>query len=384
MNNFEYQNPVKIVFGKGQIAKLKELIPSNANILITCGGGSIKQNGVYEQVIAALAGFRYHEFWGIEPNPKYETLMKAVEVVRNEDITFLLAVGGGSVLDGTKFIANASLAPKGEEWNILKGKYIPTNGVALASVLTLPATGSEMNAGAVITRLESKEKLAFHSPFSYPKFSVLDPETTFSLSQTQRANGVVDAFVHVIEQYLTYSVNSPIQDRFAESILRTLIDESQTYCAENNYDTAANVMWASTVALNGLIAVGVVTDWATHVIGHEITMLHGVDHARTLAIVLPSLLKVQKEQKREKLIAYAKHVWHICEGSDDDKITQAIDKTENFFRNLGIFTKLSEYNIPQTTIAEIASRLNDRGWRALGERKDITPAKVQEILTLAF
>jgi NADP-dependent alcohol dehydrogenase len=384
MNNFEYQNPVKIVFGKGQIAKIKELIPADANILITCGGGSIKQNGVYNQVVAALEGFKFQEFWGIEPNPKYETLMKAVEIVRNENITFLLSVGGGSVLDGTKFIANASLAPKGEEWNILKGKYIPTNGVALASVLTLPATGSEMNAGAVITRLETKEKLAFHSLFSYPKFSVLDPETTFSLSQTQRANGVVDAFVHVIEQYLTYPVNSPIQDRFAESILRTLIDEANVYCSDNEYNTAANVMWASTVALNGLIAVGVVTDWATHVIGHEITMLHGVDHGRTLAIILPSLLKVQKEQKREKLIGFAKHVWHICEGSEDEKIAQAIDKTENFFRSLGVMTKLSEYNIPQTTINEITTRLNDRGWRALGERKDITPAKIEEILTLAF
>ncbi len=384
MNNFEYQNPVRIVFGKGQIAKIKDYIPSNAKVLITCGGGSIKQNGVYEQVITALSGFDYKEFWGIEPNPRYETLMKAVEVVRNENITFILAVGGGSVVDGTKFIANAALAPKGQEWNILKGKYIPLTAVPLATVLTLPATGSEMNAGAVISRNETVEKLAFHSPFSYPKFSVLDPETTFSLSARQRANGVVDAFVHVTEQYLTFPQNAPIQDRFAEGILLTLIENGKKYCTENEYDTAANIMWASTLALNGLISVGLVTDWATHVIGHELTVLQGLDHGQTLAVVLPSLLKVQKEQKAEKLLRFAKNVWHICEGTDSEKINLAITKTEEFFRELGIKTKLTEYEIPQTISHEISERLKVRGWKLLGDRKDITPEKVEEILNFCF
>jgi len=384
MNNFEYQNSVRIIFGKGEISKIKEHIPVNANILITCGGGSIKSNGVYQQVVEALKNHTFQEFWGIEPNPKYETLMKAVEIVRAEKIDLLLAVGGGSVIDGTKFIANAAFAPVGQEWNILKGTYVSKQAVKLASVLTLPATGSEMNAGAVISRVETKEKLAFHSPFSYPDFSVLDPETTFSLSERQRANGVVDAFVHVVEQYLTYPVNTPIQDKFAESILTTLIEESKAYISTNNYETAANIMWASTVALNGVIAVGVVSDWATHVIGHEITMLHGVDHGRTLAIVLPSLLKVQKEQKREKLLRFAKYVWGICEGTEDEMINAGIEKMESFFRSLGVMTKLTEYEIPESTIDEISNRLKDRGWKGLGEHKDINPEKVKQILQLSF
>ncbi len=267
---------------------------------------------------------------------------------------------------------------------MVKGKYEIKEAIPLASVITLPATGSEMNMGAVVTRLETNEKLAFLNELSYPQFSVLDPEVTFSLSERQRANGIVDSFVHVLEQYLTYPVNSPLQDKISEGILTTLIDESEVYCKENNYETAANVMWASTLALNGLIRIGVVSDWATHMIGHEITMLHGVDHAQTLAIVLPSLLKVQKEQKREKLLRFAKYVWNICEGTDDEQIDQVIEKTEEFFRSLGVKTKLSEYDIPKTTIKEIATRLEERGWDGLGEHADISPAKVEEILTMAF
>lgn len=384
MENFEYKNPVKIIFGKGEIAKLTENIPANANILMTCGGGSIKKNGVYNQVSEALKNAKVTEFWGIEANPKYETLMKAVEIVRNNKIDFLLAVGGGSVLDGTKFIAAASLAPKGKEWDILKGTYEVKNAVKLASVLTLPATGSEMNANSVVSRLETNEKLAFSTPHCFPQFSILDPETTFSLSERQRVNGVVDAFVHVCEQYLTYDVNSPLQNKTAEAVLTTLVENSKKYVEENDYETAANIMWASTVALNGQLAVGVPSDWATHGIGHEITAFHGVDHARTLAIVQPSLLKVQKQEKKDKLLRLAKYVWGICEGSEEEIIDKGIAKTEEFYRSLGVKTKMSEYDIPKSTVKLIAERFKKRAWPGLGERKDISPDKIEQILTMAY
>ena len=343
MYNFEYQNPVKVIFGKGEIAKVGKNIPEGSKILITYGGGSIFKNGVYDQVKESIKGFEVLEFGGIEPNPHYETLMKAVEIVRKENISFLLSVGGGSVIDGTKFIAAAACYEGTDPWDILSKRAPVKAAVPHGAVLTLPATGSEMNAGAVITRVETKEKLAFGSPKVMPLFSVLDPETIYSLPEKQIANGIVDAFVHVIEQYLTFPVNSPIQDRFAESILKTLIEEGPKVIADKtNYDAAANFMWSATMALNGLIGAGVPQDWATHMIGHELTAFHGIDHARTLAIVLPGVMKIEREQKKAKLLQYGERVWGILDGTDEERINQTIAKTVAFFESLGVQTKLPD------------------------------------------
>ncbi len=382
MENFVFYNPVKILFGKGQIANIAEEIPADAKILITYGGGSIKTNGVYEQVKSALAGRDVIEFGGIEPNPHLETLLKAVELVRNKGINFLLAVGGGSVLDGTKFIA-AAVPFVGNPWDIL-AKNAPVNAaIPFGAVLTLPATGSEMNTNSVVTKWETQEKLFFASPLVYPRFSVLDPETTFSLPVRQISNGIVDAFTHVMEQYLTYPVNAPLQDRMAESILKTLIDEGpKTLANLQDYDARANVMWSATLALNGLIGAGVPQDWTTHMIGHELTALHGLDHAQTLAIVLPSTLAIRRDRKWQKLLQYAEQVWDIVDGTEEERVTEAIAKTRNFFESIGVPTRLSNYGVGLDTIPTIIERFEKRGFVALGEHQDVNPQVVEQILTL--
>jgi NADP-dependent alcohol dehydrogenase len=380
MENFDFFNPVKILFGKGKIAELGNHIPKGAKILMTYGGGSIKKNGVYDQVMEALKDYNITEFGGIEPNPHFETLMKAVEIVRNEGIDFLLPVGGGSVLDGTKFIAAAAYYEGEDEWDILAKRAEITKAVDLGAVLTLAATGSEMNSGGVITKAATKEKLAFGNPLLFPKFSVLDPETTYSLPMRQITNGIVDAYVHVMEQYLTYPVNSPVQDRFAEGLLLTLIEEGPKAMASEtpDYENRANLMWAATMALNGLIGMGVKSDWATHMIGHELTAFHGIDHGVTLAIVLPGLLTKLKEQRGEKLLQYAERIWNITEGTDEERKTLAIQKTEEFFQSVGIATRLGDHNVGQDSIDIISKRFIERGY--VGMLPDVAAADVAEIL----
>lgn len=382
MNNFNFYNPVKILFGKGKIAELGRNIPKNARILMTYGGGSIYKNGVYEQVKEALKNFTVVEFGGIEPNPRYETLMKAVDVVKSENIDFLLAVGGGSVLDGTKFIAAAALYEGEFAWDIVAKQIVVGKALPIGAVLTLAATGSEMNSGGVVTREATQEKFAFSSPELFPRFSVLDPTVTYSLPPRQVANGIVDAYVHVMEQYLTYPVNSPVQDRFAEGILLTLIEEGlkAVNTETPDYENRANLMWAATMALNGLIGVGVKSDWSTHMIGHELTAFHGLDHAVTLAIVLPGVLRLMKDKRREKLLQYASRVWNINQGTDEEKIETAIQHTESFFRQVGIATRLSEHNLGQDTIDRIVDRFTQRKMRAVGAQQDVSIANVGELL----
>ncbi len=382
MYNFEYKNPVKIIFGKDTISKVANEVPKNAKVLLTYGGGSIKRTGVYEQVKTALKNIDLIEFGGIEVNPHYETCMKAAEIVKAENIDFLLSVGGGSVLDATKFIAAAALYENGDPWDILSKPETAEieNAIAIGAVLTLPATGSEMNGNSVITKFETLEKFAFSSPKVMPQFSILDPECVFTLPDKQVANGVVDAFIHVIEQYLTFEVNSPIQDRFAESILTTLIEEGPKVLADrNDYEPAANFMWSATMALNGLIGSGVPQDWATHQIGHELTALHGIDHARTLAIILPGLMHIKRTNKNDKLLQFGERIWGITQGNDDDKIDAAIVKTVKFFETLGVPTTLHEYGVPEETIGVITARFEKRGAK-LGEKADIDFKEVGEIL----
>jgi NADP-dependent alcohol dehydrogenase len=380
MENFDFYNPVNVLFGKGKIAEINKHISKDAKILMTYGGGSIKKNGVYDQVMNALEGYDIKEFGGIEPNPHFETLMKAVEIVREEKIDFLLAVGGGSVVDGTKFIAAAAYYEGDDEWDILAKRGKINKAVDLGAVLTLAATGSEMNSGGVVTKAATQEKLAFGHPLLFPKFSVLDPETTNSLPMRQITNGIVDAYVHVMEQYLTYPVNSPVQDRFSEGIMLTLIEEGpKAIAAETpDYENRANLMWAATMALNGLIGVGVKSDWATHMIGHELTAFHGIDHAVTLAIVLPGLLNQLKEQRGEKLLQYAERVWNITEGTEEERKMLAIAKTEEFFNQVGVKTRLSEHNVGQDSIDTIVKRFQERGY--VGMLPDVTAGDVAEIL----
>lgn len=384
MDNFTFHNPTRIHFGRGQIARVGEELPADAKVLLLAGGGSIKANGVYAQVIAALGERTVFEHWGVEANPDFDTLMPAVELCRREHITWVLAVGGGSVLDGAKFVC-AAVPYAGDPWQILvdTGASVKS-ALPLGTVLTLPATGSEANGASVISRRALTAKLHFISPRVFPVFSVLDPETTFSLPARQVANGIGDAFCHVMEQYLTYPAEAAVQDQFAESVLRVLISEGPKALQNpTDYAARANLVWAATCALNGFIGVGVPQDWATHMIGHELTALHDIDHARTLAIVMPSLIEAQQETKRAKLLQYAARVWGLTDGAESDRIAGAIHRTRSFYESIGLPTRLSAYDVSADVGATVAQRLAQRGLTAIGEHGDLTPERIEALLRAA-
>jgi NADP-dependent alcohol dehydrogenase len=375
MQNFVFRNPTRIVFGKGTIPQLGHLVPTDVPVLLLCGGGSIRNNGVYDQVSSSLAQHQVHEFWGITPNPLYETCLEALELVRAEKIGFLLSVGGGSVLDAAKFIAAAARFENGDPWQILSDGAEVHDALPVGAVLTLPATGSEANGNAVISRESTREKLPFGSEQVYPVFSILDPETTFSLPRKQIRNGVIDAFVHVVEQYATYDTHAPVQDRVAEGVLQTLVEVGATTLNEpRNYEARAAFMWSATVALQGLIGAGVAQDWSTHMIGHELTAFYGVDHAESLAIVLPGVWRAQLETKHGKLAQMGQRVFGV-QGPE-----AAIAATEDFFKSLEMPLRLGEYGIDaEDAVAKVTARFEQRRSR-LGERRDITPRRVAEIL----
>jgi NADP-dependent alcohol dehydrogenase len=388
MLNFELYNPVNYIFGKGQTEKLTTLVPKDAKILVAYGGGSIFKNGVYDQVKTALTGFDFIEFGGIEPNPRFETLMKAVHIIREQKITFILAVGGGSVIDGVKFIS-AAVNFEGEEADILKKRILFTDlskVIPFGTVLTLPATGSEMNSGAVVTIGATQEKLTLGGSALFPIFSIVDPTVIVSLPKRQLQNGVVDAFTHVMEQYMTYKHDALLQDRLAESILQTLIEVGPSVVENpSDYKLASNFVWSATMALNGLIQKGVPSDWATHMIGHELTALYEIDHARTLAIIGPNLYKVMFETKKEKLAQYGQRVWNLTGDSTDAIAHQAIEKTVEFFHTMGMKTKLSENTENYKETADfIVNRFEERGWLAMGEKQNITLEKVREIVEMSY
>jgi NADP-dependent alcohol dehydrogenase len=383
MQNFTLHNPTRILFGQGRIADISQEIPPGARILITYGGGSVVKTGTLNEVKAALKDYTVFEFAGIEPNPTYETLMQAVELARREQIDFLLAVGGGSVIDGTKYIA-AAIPFAGEPWDILAKHAEIKSAIPFGCVLTLPATGSEMNNFSVVSRRASHDKLAFASPLVFPRFSVLDPSKTYTLPPRQVANGVVDAFVHITEQYLTYPADAKVQDRFAEGLLLTLIEEGPKALQEpENYAVRANLMWTATLALNGLIGAGVPQDWATHMLGHELTALHGLDHAQTLAVVLPAMLQVRRDEKREKLLQYAERVWGLREGDQEARIDHAIKYTRQFFESLQVSTRLSDYGIGSEAIPALVAQLQRHGMTALGEHQNLDIARLQQVYELA-
>lgn len=386
MNNFDLYNPTRYLFGKGQTEKLLTLIPEGAKVLMLYGGGSIKKNRVYDQVTSALSNHELMEFGGIEPNPQFSTLMKALEIIKTKKIDFLLAVGGGSVIDGTKFLSSAALYEGNDPWDILAKGVRTEKGMPFGTVLTLPATGSEMNSGAVVSRAETGEKRVMGGPGLFPQFSICDPETVRTIPPRQLANGIVDAYTHVLEQYMTYPTGADLQDRFSESILSTLIETAPKVMADpGNYTAASNFMWCCTMALNGLIAKGVPTDWSVHMMAHELTAAYGIDHARTLAVVLPSAYHYKFEQKKEKLAQYAERVWNITEGSIDEKAKAAIVKTQQFFESLDIKCRLSDYTENyEGFAAKVSQTMTDHGMVALGEHQDITPKDVEKIVEMAY
>lgn len=382
MQNFTYYNPVKIVFGSDGLAQLQSLLPNDETIMVVMGKGSIKANGVYDKVQKALQGKEFVEFWGIEPNPEYEKCMEAVKLAKEKNVAYLLSVGGGSVLDATKFIAAALKFEGDEPWDILE-KGAPVNdALPIGCVLTLPATGSEVNGNSVVSRRQKGQKLAFSSPNVMAQFSILDPATTTTLDARQTANGIVDAFVHVMEQYLTYDVDTPLQDRQAEAILSTLVELSpKVKAAPNDINIRGHIMWCASNALSTLIGCGAVQDWSTHVIGHEITALHGIDHAQTLAIVLPAMMNHQRKQKGQKIVQYAKRVWSIEGGSDDEIIDKCIVQTKKFFEETGCPTSLAAYKLTAQDCMSIPKTLADRE-TAIGERQDIGEKEIEAIIQL--
>lgn len=381
ISNFEFSNPVKISFGKGSIARLSALVPEKSSVLIIYGGGSIKKNGIYDQVLEALKGFHISEFSGIEANPHYETCMKAVELVKEKHINFLLAVGGGSVIDATKFIAVSSFF-EGDPWNILAKGSSVSKALPLGVVLTLPATGSEMNERAVISRVSTKQKLNFSTPVVFPKFSILDPEVTYSLPLRQVANGVVDSFIHVVEQYLTYPVNAKVQDAFAEGLMKVIHDEGlKVLTNPHDYDIRANLMWAATNALNVWIGQGVPQDWSSHRMGYPLTAQFGLDHAQTLAVLLPGVMTYMFKDKQIKLAQMGEVVFHITEGREEERAHQTILATEAFFKQMGLKTRLSEYGITSDDLDALTTPIDKLGWK-LGEHHNIDSSTAKEIMML--
>ncbi len=380
MNKFDFQNPVKIYFGEGEIASIAKEIKPGSKVMMTYGGGSIKRNGIYDQVIAALKDCTVVEFGGIEANPDYDTLIKAIALGKAENVDFTLAVGGGSIIDGTKFIV-AGMNYDGDPWDFIIGKAPVPAAKPFGTVLTLPATGSEMNCGAVISRRATQEKYAFHNAQGFPRFSVLDPTAVYSLPKRQVANGIIDTFIHTTEQYLTTAGSPRVMDRFAEGVLLTLTEIAPRLIADGDraYADCADFMMAATMGLNGFLSMGVDEDWATHMIGHELTALHGLDHGVTLAIVWEGTMNIMRREKEAKLLQYAARVWGITEGTADEIIDRAIKATDDFFRSLGVPTRLSEYGIGEATIAEIRRRFDERKWN-LGENGIVTPEKAEAIL----
>ncbi|MCF5884585.1 iron-containing alcohol dehydrogenase [Aeromonas veronii] len=383
MYNFQYANPTRICFGEGQIASLSELLPPGSRLLVLYGGGSIKQNGVYEQLTRALEGVTWQEFSGIGANPRYELLMEAVAQVKRERIDFLLAVGGGSVVDGTKFVAAVACYEGDDPWDICGKQASVHKALPMGCVLTLPATGSESNPTSVVSR--GDVKISFRSPLVQPQFAVLDPTTTYSLPPRQTGNGVVDAFVHIAEQYLTFPVGGEVQDRLAEGLLQVLVENGPKALAEpTNYQVRANLMWAASLALNGLIGCGVPQDWASHAIGHQLTALYGLDHGQSLAVVLPSLLRERASQKQDKLAQFAERVWHSTREDKALRIEEAIIRTEQFFQKMGLGTRLADYGLSESCIPAVCSNLKRVGRTALGEQQDIDPDRVARILARAL
>ena len=380
MQNFIFFNDTKYVFGKGQIARLSELVPPKTKLLVVYGGGSVKKNGVYDQVKAALKGFEYTEFWGVHSNPDVDTVRSAAAEGLLFGAQMVLGVGGGSVADAVKFIAAAIADPFADIWDMAKGAK--AKQVPFACVMTMPATGSEMNNGAVLSNNATKEKLGTFRG-DYPRFSIVDPEVVRSVPLYQRANALADAYVHVLEQYVTTPGQNRILDRWAEGVLSSLREISADAMKEDpTYDTLCDYAYAMTMALNNFLRMGITQDWATHQIGHQITAYAGVTHGESLTMVWSALADTLRGQKHAKLLQYAERVLNIRakdEPDEEKRIDAALKETDAWFKSLGLATSLKEKGLGMDVVDFVEKRFNDYGAH-YGEGKNVDGAMARKIL----
>lgn len=361
MENFTYYNPTKLIFGKGQLQELKNEIPQyGKKVLLVYGGGSIKRNGLYDQVIALLTeiGVEIHELPGVEPNPRLSTVRKGIEICRKEGIEFILAVGGGSVIDCTKAIA-AGAKYDGDVWDFMTRKAVAAGALPLGTVLTIAATGSEMNSGSVITNWETNEKYGWGSPAVFPKFSILDPVNTFTLPKDQTVYGMVDMMSHVLEHYFHHVPNTLTQDQWCESILRTVIETAPKLINDlQNYDYRATIMLNGTLALNRMLNMGYSGDWATHNIEHAVSAVYDIPHGGGLAILFPNWMKHVLDENVGRFKQLAVRVFDVdTEGKTDREVAlEGIEKLQEFWNSIEAPSKLSDYGIGEENLDLMAEK----------------------------
>lgn len=387
MENFTYYNPVQLIFGKGQMEQLSMLIPNyGKKVLLVYGGGSIKRNGVYEKVQEQLnkIGAEVHELSGVEPNPKLSTVKQGVEICKQHGIEFLLAVGGGSVIDCTKLIAAASKYD-GDPWDFVIKKATPEAALPLGTVLTLAATGSEMNAGSVITNWDTHEKYGWGSPLVFPKFSILDPTNTFTVPKNQTVYGMVDMMSHVFEQYFSHTTNSPLQDRMCESVLKTVIETAPKLLNDlENYEYRETILYNGTIALNGTLSMGVIGDWATHNIEHAVSAVYDIPHGGGLAILQPNWMKYVLSEGTAKFKQMAVRVFNVSdEGKTDEEVAlEGIEKLREFWTSIGAPSSLADYNIDDSKLDLMAERAMANG--VFGKYKKLDKNDCLEILRMSL
>lgn len=386
MLNFTHSIPTVIYFGKGQVEALESELKKRAEkILIVTGKGSVKKYGIFDDVIREVkkTNVSYVELSGVKPNPTLKSVYKGIETCKKESVDFILAVGGGSVIDASKAIA-AGVKYNGDVWDffIKRGAKSPTDALPVGTVLTLAATGSEMNGNAVITKEDTRRKLAFGSPVTRPVFSILDPEYTYTVNKYHTAAGVVDIMVHVFEQYFSHTPASDVQDRVAEALLKVCIKYGPIVCEKpRDYDARANILWAGSLALNNLIGEGKAEDWASHAIEHELSAYYDISHGAGLAIVAPGWMKhVLSKDTVKKFVEYGVNVWNIDKKkSEMDIANESINKTKEFFKSLDMPSKLSELNIRDEYFEEMA-KYTLRDWGQVGSFKQLSEENIVSIL----
>lgn len=387
MNNFSFHNPTKLLFGKDQITNLdKEISKYGKRVLIVLGGGSVKKSGLYDRVISILNEQECVIFTleGIEPNPRLTTVNKGIELCKENKIDIVLAVGGGSVIDASKAIA-AGAKYEGDVWDFYTGKERIKDALPIGTILTLAATGTEMNAFSVVSNWEIKEKLGAASPYYYPKFSILDPVYTYSVPKDQTIYGMVDIMAHVFEQYFSHTPNTTLQDQLCESVLRTVIETAeQVINNPEDYDARADILLSGTFGLNGMISMGMVGDWATHDIEHELSALYDIPHGGGLAILFPNWMRYVFEEGVDKFKQYAIRVWNVnpARKTDREIALEGIEKTSDFFKAIGAPTKLSDYDIDNENIDKMAKNAVRNG--ALGQFKKLNQEDVKKILEMSL
>ncbi|UTE73962.1 iron-containing alcohol dehydrogenase [Rossellomorea marisflavi] len=366
MNGFTFYNPTKLIFGKGQVEQLKDLVPQyGKKVLLVYGGGSIKKSGLYDQVTAVLNDIdaEVFELAGVEPNPRLTTVRRGVDICKEEGIDFLLAVGGGSVIDCTKAIA-AGAKYDGDAWDLVTKKAFASEALPFGTVLTLAATGSEMNAGSVITNWETNEKYGWGSPVTFPQFSILDPENTFTVPKNHTIYGMVDMMSHVFEQYFHNATNTPLQDRMCESVLKVVIETAPKLINDlENYELRETILYSGTIALNGMLQMGYNGDWGSHNIEHAVSAVYDIPHAGGLAILFPNWMKHNLNVNPARFAQLAERVWNVDpEGKTQEEVAlEGIEKLREFWSSIGAPSRLADYDIDDSKLDLIADKAMANG-----------------------